>query len=288
MNAYLPESLQQIHLPLSTEMLHHAAQSGDILQAPVVLCDEKHDLYVDLGGTTGRIARSEAAIGICEGTTRDIAILTLVGKSICFQVLGFGEKQIPILSRRAAQETALAHLLALPVGAVLQAVVTHCTAFGAFCDIGCGVPALLGRSEICTAHLRHAGEILSVGQKLRVRIARIDRAQRRIFLTLAPMLGTWEQNASLFRQGQTVPGIVRGIMDYGIFVDLTPNLSGLADAYPNVAYGDGVSVYIKSIYPERHKLKLSIVQRLETPPTLPLRYFPSEEAFVSRPDAMSF
>mgnify|MGYP002508912097 CR=1 FL=1 len=42
------------------------------------------------------------------------------------------------------------------------------------------------------------------------------------------------------------PGIVRGIKEYGIFVELTPNLSGLAEWRGAVNVGDAVSVYIKS------------------------------------------
>ena len=45
------------------------------------------------------------------------------------------------------------------------------------------------------------------------------------------MLGTWAENAALFSPGQTVTGVVRSVEDYGIFVELTPNLAGLAVGY---------------------------------------------------------
>lgn len=51
----------------------------------------------------------------------------------------------------------------------------------------------------------------------------------RICLSQRELLGTWEENASLFEQGETVAGIVRSVEDYGIFVELTPNLAGLAE-----------------------------------------------------------
>ena len=84
---------------------------------------------------------------------------------------------------------------------------------------------------------------------------------------------TWLENASWFQPGETVPGIVRSVQPYGSFVELTPNLSGLTDAREGLAPGDRVSVYIKSIRPERMKVKLQLIEKLPpegTPP--PLKY----------------
>ena len=81
------------------------------------------------------------------------------------------------------------------------------------------------------------------------------------------------ENASRFAPGDTVQGVIRSIRDYGAFVELTPNLSGLADVKEGTAEGDRVSVFIRSIRPERMKIKLQIIQRL--PPRLaptPPRY----------------
>ena len=55
---------------------------------------------------------------------------------------------------------------------------------------------------------------------------------------------------------------MRGIKDYGTFVELTPNLSGLAECKKGIQEGDRVSVYLKSILPERMKLKLLIIDVL--------------------------
>ena len=96
-------------------------------------------------------------------------------------------------------------------------------------------------------------------------------------LTHRELLGTWEENAALFRPGMTVPGYARGIKDYGTFVELTPNLSGLAESKDGVKEGERVSVYIKSILPDRMKLKLLIIDTL--PPLEgpePLHYFLTE------------
>lgn len=75
----------------------------------------------------------------------------------------------------------------------------------------------------------------------------------------------------------TIPGYVRSVKDYGAFIELFPNLSGLSEPKEGLQEGDRVSVYIKSILPERRKIKLRILERLpreELP--LPLPYFHRE------------
>ena len=75
-----------------------------------------------------------------------------------------------------------------------------------------------------------------------------------------------------FSEGDTVRGTVRGVMDYGCFVELAPNLSGLTDQREDLREGDGVSVTIRSIRPERMKIKLQVIEVLppaEPPETLP-------------------
>ena len=76
----------------------------------------------------------------------------------------------------------------------------------------------------------------------------------RISLSHKELLGTWEENAAFFNAGDTVEGIVRGIEPYGVFVELTPNLSGLSEPRDGLREGERVCVYIKSIIPEKMKI----------------------------------
>ena len=84
----------------------------------------------------------------------------------------------------------------------------------------------------------------------------VDVENRRITLTHRELLGTWEENAALFAAGETVRGIVRSVEPYGVFIELAPNLSGLAENREGLTPGTPVSVYIKSILPQRMKIKL--------------------------------
>lgn len=272
---YTPENAAACARP---EALAQAMADGTILEGSALLCDENHDLLVSLGPFTGRIPRVETAIGIADGSTRDIAILSRVGKPVAFTVEALQEKEgrlCPVLSRRKAQELALASILdTWEPGMVIPATVTHLEPFGAFVDIGCGMPSMIGVERLSISRIAHPRDRLRVGQEIFAAVLEIDRDSRRVILTHRELLGTWEENAALFKPGMTVPGYARGIKDYGAFVELTPNLSGLAESKEGVQEGDRVSVYIKSILPQRMKLKLLIIDRL--PPAdgpEELRYF---------------
>jgi small subunit ribosomal protein S1 len=258
----------------ATELLRRSVGTGEIFEATCVKCDEYHNLHVDLDGLPGLIPRQEAALGLLEGKTKEYAILSRVGKPVCFQVLDFTADGTAILSRRAAQAEARDYFLhTLRPGDVIDGIVQNPAEFGVFCDIGCGFPALMRIDRCCVSRLRKTDEIYHTGQQIRVAVLAIDDELGQVHLTGRELLGTWEENASLFRTGETVPGVVRSIMPYGAFIELTPNLSGLAESIPGLASGDAVSVYIRSILPDRHKIKLNIIQRITAPIGRELRYF---------------
>ncbi len=264
--AYRPEGCEQAddHLYLDTEQgLRRACEEQVILQARCTLCDSGHNLYVDLGPMTGYIAREDAAIGIREGAVKDVAIITRVNKMVSFVVEGFtmiGHKKVALLSRRKAQERCQEYLFsALRPGMVLDARVTHLEQFGAFVDLGCGIISMIPIDRISVSRIRHPDHRFVCGMRIHVLVVQVDREQHRILLSHKELLGTWEENVNQFEVGQTVGGIIRSIENYGIFVELAPNLAGLAELTENAEVDRYVGVYIKSILPEKMKVKLAIV-----------------------------
>lgn len=263
---YVPEGSRRDAAPEDPAALRQAAAEGRILQAAVRSCTAGHDLVVPLGAYTGIIPREECALGIAEGSTREIAILSRVGKPVCFRVTQVLEDKV-LLSRRAAQQEALGWFLEnLRCGDVIPARVTHMENFGVFVDIGCGVTALIGIENLSVSRIFHPAERFMIGQQIHAAVLHIDHRLRRITLSHRELLGTWEENAALFTPGETVQGIVRSVEPYGIFIELTPNLSGLAERREGVRPGQAVSVYIKSILPERMKIKLAIIDVLGSAP----------------------
>ncbi len=276
MDHYLPEGMGLQSGGFTPEQLRKAKTEETILQGTVLLCDANHDLLVDLGCCTGRIPREEAAIGISDGSTREIAILSRVGKAVSFRVTELPPGGMPLLSRRLAQEEARKQLFRFRrPGDIIPAVVLSTAPFGAFCDVGCGLPALMGIEHISISRIAHSHDRFREDQQIYAVIRDMDHDTLRISLTHRELLGTWAENAAQFEEGQTVTGIVRSVRDYGAFVELTPNLSGLAEPNFDLHVGDGVSVYIKAILPQRLKIKLVALRKLETLPPRPLRYFRS-------------
>ena len=85
----------------------------------------------------------------------------------------------------------------------------------------------------------------------------------RVFVSTKELLGTWLENAQRFKEGETVRATIRGIMPYGIFVELAPNLAGLAELRSGVRENQSAAVYIKSILPDRMKIKLIIIDTFD-------------------------
>lgn len=243
--------------------LSDAMRDARILEARSIICDNEHNLIVDLKCMRGIIPREEGAIGIREGTVRDIAIISRVNKPVCFIITDFIRdpygRITAVLSRRKAQEICIEQYLSKLVrGDVIDVRITHLEPFGAFADIGCGIVSLLPIDAISVSRIDHPKERFTVGMDIRAVIRAKDG--NRITLSHKELLGTWKENAERFRVGETVAGIVRSVETYGIFIELTPNLAGLAELRENVQPGQQASVFIKSILPNRMKVKLVIVE----------------------------
>ena len=271
MTDYLPEGrlIQRAENKLwveSIDSLAEAMHQKTVIEAVAERCDSEKNLHVRLGHWQGVIPRDETALGLRAGTLREIAVLARVGKPVSFQVIGLEANDgrlTPLLSRRAAQRSALNHLRSLPRGAILNATVTRLESFGAFVDIGCGLISMIPIDRISVSRIPHPRCRFYPGQEIRAVLLGYDAVTGHILLSHRELLGTWAENAQKFAPGETVTGLVRGIQDYGVFVELTPNLTGLAERCSGIEENQRVTVYIKSIQPQRHKIKLNILGTLE-------------------------
>ncbi len=292
---YLPEgarlgSAENREATATISALERAMNTGMILEGIATLCDHSLNLHVDVGGFEGYMPYEETVFNPDGQPIKDIAVISRVGKPVCFRVLGVlrdGERGKPqlLLSRRAAQMDCYREFLsALMPGDIIPAKVTHLESFGAFVDIGCGVVSLLSVDCLSVSRINHPRERLSTGMKLRVVVKMIDAKNNRIFVSLRELLGTWEQNAARFEAGQTVTGIVRSVEDYGMFVELAPNLAGLTELREETReiakswVGQNAAVFIKNIVPERMKIKLVLIDTFagaRTPASL--TYYIGEE-----------
>lgn len=269
----------------SLSEIKSAIDSREIFEGRVLMCDREHNLHIDLGFMRGIIPRYEGAYGIIEGTVRDIALISKVGKRVCFRIMGFHRdgngNMWAVLSRRSVQIDCIKEYINhLNPGDIVDTSVTHLEKFGAFIDIGAGINSLIPIDMLSVSRISHPAERLNEGQKIKAVLK--SREGGKLTFSLKELLGTWQENADLFSPGETVTGIVRSIEAYGVFVELTPNLAGLAEADENLKIGSRVSVYIKSIIPEKMKIKLVIVDAFDEIPN------PEEPAYFISENHIDF
>ncbi|MBQ5563538.1 MAG: S1 RNA-binding domain-containing protein, partial [Clostridia bacterium] len=175
MTGYYPEgrlinTLENLTALQSVSQITEAYHDGKILEARAVVCDSSHNLIVDLGIMKGIIPREDGAIGIREGTVRDIAVISRVNRPVCFMITGFKKdeygKTVAVLSRRLAQEKCMREYIShLETGDVIDAKITHLDSFGAFADIGCGIVSLIPIDSISVSRIEHPRERFSVGME---------------------------------------------------------------------------------------------------------------------------
>lgn len=290
-NTYKPEGLiygsQQNRelLSMGKAGLERAMNQGIIMEATALLCDGNMDLHIDLCGITGIIPRSEVCLCREGDEIKDIAVITRVGKPVCFKVMSLEERNgrtIAYLSRRQAQiECKRNYIDDLIPGDIITSRVTHLESFGAFVDIGCGIISLLSVDCISVSRFSHPKDRLYNGMVIDTVVKFVDYERDRIFVSMRELLGTWEENARLFTPGQTVAGVIRSVENYGVFVELTPNLAGLAEIREDMpllktsdVIGSVAAVYIKSIIPERMKIKLVLIDLYRGDMSAPsIKYF---------------
>jgi len=160
-----------------------------------------------------------------------------VGRTYMFritQVRRGGEDVV--LSRRAVLEAerteeAKAVRATLVEGSIMQGHVASIADFGAFVDLGAGVMGLAHVSEVSHRRVDRVGEAVKMGETVQVKILKINEKSGRISLSLRQAQDDpWSDVATRFLRGETYPGVVRRIADFGAFVELAPGLEALAPA----------------------------------------------------------
>ncbi len=197
------------------------------------------------------------------------------GKTIRVKVIEIDpENNKLVLSRKAVldeehQNQVKSFLRNLKAGSVLEGTVQRLTNFGAFVDVG-GVDGLVHISELAWYHVDHPSEAVKPGDKVQVKVLKVDPDSGRISLSIKEaMPSPWETAASKFHEGDVVEGEVKRLVDFGAFVELEPGLEGLVHvsqisnqhvAHPSdvLHVGDKVTVKILSVEPERKRISLSM------------------------------
>ena len=146
-------------------------------------------------------------------------------------------------------------------GQIVGGTVTGIQPYGAFIKMDNGIDGLVFIEDLSVARIKSPEERVKVGQKIKCMVKSVDENTGRVSLSYKNCLGTWDDNIKSFKEGMTVKGIVRDTEKNknGIFIELMPNLVGMAEYEEGLEYGQKVDVYIKKIDYERKKVKLLVV-----------------------------
>jgi small subunit ribosomal protein S1 len=183
------------------------------------------------------------------------------------------EKRRLVLSRRAIldrenEEKRKQLVTELEPGQLREGLVTRLMDFGAFVDLG-GVEGLIHVSKLAWTRVKHPKEVVKVGDKVRVKVEKIDNGANRISLSLRDTLEhPWTSVSDSFKVDDIVRGNVTRTTDFGAFVKLANGVEGLVHiselSYSRVARvtsvvkeGDSIEVKILSIDSETKKISLS-------------------------------
>lgn len=167
---------------------------------------------------------------------------------------------MPNLTKQEIKEKNKRFYEQLHKGMLVKGRVKNIQPYGAFIELQKGIVGLLHIEDVSVCRIRTPADVMKVGDIIVTKVKSYDKNTGRISLNYKDLLGTWEENVKDLEEKTTVKGIVRNREKFGVFIELKPNLVGLAeDKEQTVSYGDVVEVYIKKISPETKKIKLVIL-----------------------------
>ena len=262
---FAPEGWNNEVTKIDEDNINKYIENKEILQGIVKKCDDNYNLYVNFeNGLNGIIPREEVEeINIQEnGLPKENLCAGKVHKFVQFKVKNIDENKNLILSRKEVQKEALNWVKKdLKVGDKVTGIVKNIKPYGAFIEIGGGVVGLVHIEDLSVARIKTPEERLKIGQKVEIVVKSIDRSNGKVILSYKEMFGSWEENVKQFEPGKKVKGKVRETEKNknGIFIELTPNLVGMAEYEEGLEYGQDIEVYIKKIDKDKKNIKLLII-----------------------------
>ena len=227
-------------------------------------------------------------IAFLPGSQIDIRMLNdispLLGIKQQFKVLSMDEKfKSLIVSRRAVLESMRSgnkanFLEEIKEGDILEGIVKNITNYGAFIDLD-KMDGLLHIADITWDRIVHPSEILKTGDKVKVKIIKIDYESQRLSLGMKQLTeNPWSYLEEKYKVGTITKGKVSGITDYGIFLEIEKNVEGLIhiseiswtkenynELIEQITIDEEIDAYIVNVDTNAHRIALSLKQMHKNP-----------------------
>ena len=171
------------------------------------------------------------------------------------------------LAEKAAKSVEL--MAEISEGDIIEGTVARLTNFGAFIDLG-GVDGLVHISQIAHEYIKSPGDVLTIGEKVKVKVLSVDVEKGRVSLSIKDTLpGPWESIEEKAPIGSVHTGTVKRLTSFGAFVEVFPGVEGLVHisqishqhiATPHEVLEEGQEIEVKvlDVKPEENRLSLSI------------------------------
>jgi len=257
-----------------------AADNGELVEGKLVR-KIKGGVVVDLYGVEAFLPGSQIALRQVQNVD------SLIGQTMEFKIIKLNKRRRNIVvSRRAVLEEHRAKqkseiIQELAKDQIREGVVKNITDFGAFVDLG-GIDGLLHITDMSWGRVSHPSELVSIGDRVKVKVLSFDPEKERISLGMKQLTPyPWEDVDKRYQVSQRVKGKVVSITDYGAFVELEKGIEGLIHIsemswtrhvrHPSkvVAIGDQIEAMILKIDKENEKISLGLKQ-IEPDPWLSL------------------
>ncbi len=208
------------------------------------------------------------------GVRRDTQAAAVLGKTLAFQIIEYGENgrnivlsRRPILDEERRQKKESLRET-LQEGMKLSGTVTSLQKFGAFIDIG-GIEGLLPVSEIAWGRTERPGDVLAVGQQVEVIVKRLDWEHDKLSFSLKDTLpDPWEGVVEAYPVGSYHHGTVARLAPFGAFITLQTGVDGLLHIsrlhagkrinHPREVLHEGQSVEVKIEGVDRGQRRISL------------------------------
>ena len=160
---------------------------------------------------------------------------------------------------------------------VEDATVKATTDWGIFLDIN-GIDALLHVSDLSHGRVKKPADLVTIGQKLKVKITKIDPKTNRVSASIKALsVDPYDNIEKKYKVGEFYEGTVTKIMDYGCFVKIEDGIEGLVhcseldwknkNVKPSkiLSVSENIKFKIVNIDKENKRISLSYKATLENP-----------------------
>ena len=278
MNKYSPEyTAHRRDTNISLNAIKQAIKNETILESRVIKGDAKNNITLEIGkNIIGEIPFSELEYHTDGTPVKPASATSKINRHVKYIPLSIekvNEQFVVKCSRKIVQKMCYDDYISkLTPGDVIDAHALKIVSYGIFCDIGCGIVALLPTNNISVTHIVDPMNELKGISALKVVVKNIDE-NLRVELSHKELLGTWEEEVADMQDGDVTYGTVLSVESYGTFVRISQNVSGLADNIDfDVEPGDLVSVRIQSIQHKNMKVKLTIIDNIGSVEDKPMRF----------------